>query len=461
VSLVILRDYQEELVERIRHAFRNDHQRVLAVAPTGSGKTVLFSFMTKRATAKGLHVLILAHRGEILDQISETLSEVGVEHGVIRAGHSMALTRRVQVASVQTLVRRLDRITPPDFVVVDEAHHSCAGTWQTLFAKWRTPKWLGVTATPERLDGKGLGHIYGHLVVGPSTDTLIQRGFLAKPVYFAPANQLDVSGLRKTAGDYNKKDSEDLVNRPTITGNAVEHYRRHCNGMRAIVFCVTLKHAREVASQFNGFGIPAATIDGKLDRVVRSSRVKDLSSGKIMVLTSCEIVSEGFDLPSVGAAVLLRPTSSLALHLQQIGRALRPASGKQNAIILDHAGNCLRHGLAEEQRDWTLDGKAKRRRTADASLNTRMCAQCYAIFVGSECPQCGHIFKTRQRLVLEQEGNLKQLSAKDIEAIRERKSEEHACRTLEEYRELGRKRGYKPGWAYFRWKNSWRNKTAA
>lgn len=444
-----LRPYQDRLANDIRSAFASGAHRPLAVSPTGSGKTVLFSYITSQVLKRGARVIIVAHRREILDQISGTLSRVSVPHGFIQAGKPMS-KQPAMVASIQTLGRRLDQVTTPDLVIIDEAHHSVSKSYVEMFARWPEAKFIGVTATPERLDGKGLGAMFDRMVMGPSVQWLIDNGFLAKPVYYAPKHTPDLSGVSKVAGDFDRGQSEEIIDTPRITGDAVTHYRKLCPNERAVAFCISVAHAQHVADQFCAAGVPAASIDGTLDPEVRKQRVTDLTSGKIMVLTSCELISEGFDLPAVNAGILLRPTHSLSMHLQQLGRALRPFPGKTHATILDHVGNCLRHGLAEQEREWDLDGREKRKKKS-SPVETKQCSKCFAIFAGTACPQCGAEREVTVREVEQVDGELQRLSIEDIAAKREERREEGKCRTLEDFRALAARRGYKPGWAFFRW----------
>jgi DNA repair protein RadD len=455
--MIELRPYQENLANDIRHAFASGANRPLAVSPTGSGKTVLFSYITSQVQKRGSRVVIIAHRREILDQISATLKRVGVAHGFIQSGKPMA-NQSAMVASIQTLARRLDKIPTPDLVIIDEAHHSVSKSYVELFAAWSSAKFIGVTATPERLDGKGLGVMFDRMVLGPSVQWLIDNGFLARPVYYAPRETVDLSGVHKVAGDFDRAEAEELIDTPKITGDAVTHYRRLCSGQRAVAFCISVAHAQHVADQFCAAGIPAASIDGTLEPEVRSQRVADLTAGKIMVLTSCELISEGFDLPAVNAAILLRPTHSLSMHLQQLGRALRPCHGKTHATILDHVGNCLRHGLAEQERAWDLEGREKRTKKS-TPVETKQCSKCFAIFTGTVCPQCGQQREITSREVEQVDGELQRLSIEDIAAKREARRQESKCRTLEDFKALARARGYKPGWAYFRWQARQRKPT--
>ena len=444
-----LRPYQNQLANDIRGAFGSGANRPLAVSPTGSGKTVLFSYITSQVLKRGSRVIIVAHRREILDQISATLKRVGVPHGFIQAGKS-ASTQPAMVASIQTLARRLDTIPAPDVVIIDEAHHSVSKSYVQMFAAWPTAKFIGVTATPERLDGKGLGAMFDRMVMGPSVQWLIDNGFLAQPVYYAPREVVDLSQVHTVAGDFDRSEAEEIVDTPRITGDAVTHYVRFCNRQRAVAFCISVAHAQHVADTFNSCGIPSASIDGTLDPEVRKQRVEDLTAGKILVLTSCELISEGFDLPAVNAAILLRPTHSLSMHLQQVGRALRPYPGKTNAIILDHVGNCLRHGLAEQERDWDLGGREKRLKKSSL-VETKQCSKCFAIFAGTVCPQCGSQREIATREIEEVDGELQRLSIEDISKKREERREEGKCKTLDDFRALAKLRGYKLGWAFFRW----------
>ena len=444
-----LRPYQNQLANDIRGAFGSGANRPLAVSPTGSGKTVLFSYITSQVLKRGSRVIIIAHRREILDQISATLKRVGVPHGFIQAGKS-ASTQPAMVASIQTLARRLDTIPAPDLVIIDEAHHSVSKSYVQMFAAWPTAKFIGVTATPERLDGKGLGAMFDRMVMGPSVQWLIDNGFLAQPVYYAPREVVDLSQVHTIAGDFDRSETEEIVDTPRITGDAVTHYVRFCNRQRAVAFCISVAHAQHVADTFNSCGIPSASIDGTLDPEVRKQRVEDLTAGKILVLTSCELISEGFDLPAVNAAILLRPTQSLSMHLQQVGRALRPYPGKANAIILDHVGNCLRHGLAEQERDWDLSGREKRLKKSSL-VETKQCSKCFAIFAGTVCPQCGSQREIAAREIEEVDGELQRLSIEDISKKREERREEGKCKTLDDFRALAKQRGYKLGWAFFRW----------
>ncbi len=376
VPPVQLRPYQESLVGAIRAGFAQ-HRRVLAVSPTGSGKTVCFAYITNGAAANGNRVIIVAHRAEIVAQISGALDGLGVRHGRIQPGHTMT-DDVVQVAMVQTLARRLDRATAPALLVIDECHHAVAGTWQRVTDAWPTTKILGFTATPARLDGRGLGNAFDTLVLGPLVRDLIDGGFLAKYTYLAPPQQVDLSDIKTEMGDYAIHDLAEAMDKSTITGDAVAHYRDHLAGRPAIAFCVTVAHAEHVAAQFAEAGYRAASVDGAMSREERLDRIHGIGNGRYQVLTSCELISEGVDVPVVSGAILLRPTKSLGMYLQQVGRVLRPKPDGSGAVILDHVGNVHRHGLPDQERVWSLDAKKKKKQEPNPVAQCEQCFHCFA-----------------------------------------------------------------------------------
>jgi DNA repair protein RadD len=431
-----LRPYQQQLITDIRLQYQLGRKAVLAVLPTGGGKTVCFSYIAEQAAKKGNRVLVLVHRQELLDQASRAMP---VPHGIIAANRAMDLSHSVQVASVQTVARRL-HLLPRDFfqlLVVDEAHHTTAGTWAKVIEHFHAAKLLGVTATPIRGDGRGLGEHYQSMVQGPTAAVLTEQGYLAPARVLAPPG-FDSAGLRKRMGDFDTKQAEQRVG--TIMGDCLTHYRKHLPGQTAIAFCCSVAHAEAVARLFQSAGIAAASIDGTMDTATRRELLQRLGSGDLKVLTSCALIGEGVDVPSVGGCILLRPTASVALHLQMIGRCLRPQPGKR-AVVLDHVGNTLRLGHHLEERDWTLDGLKKRDR--DAAPIVKVCPQCFATSpsIAQVCRECGHVFAPHERRELKVvDGELQEI------AVTKRR-EQSSARDLEALRELARHRKYKPGWA--------------
>ena len=451
--MIRLRDYQLDLVDGVRGSYRSGKRSPLVVSPTGSGKTVLFAYIAQGTSAKGNSVVILVHRQELVDQTCRTLRAFGVDHGVIAAGRTPDRSHAVQVASVQTYVRRLDSFKPA-LIIADEAHHATAGSWRKVINHHPQARVLGVTATPQRLDGKGLKDVFDDLIRGPEVADLIEGGHLAPPVYFAPPVVADLSHIGTRGGDFAQDELAAEMDRPTITGDAVEHYSRICRGAPAVTFCCSVKHAQHVAEQFQSAGFKAATIDGTMDREARRDVVRALGDGRLDVLTSCEIINEGFDLPVVSAAILLRPTKSLGLHLQQIGRVLRPAPGKDKAVILDHVGNLSRHGFAEDIRDWTLEGRKKKKRKTDdeEEVQSRQCPECFRCHPPAPvCPECGFEYPRKEREIEQTEGQLVQLDPKEI--ARQKRQEQGSAQTLDDLIALGRARGYRSPevWAKHVW----------
>lgn len=369
---VELREYQERLVNDVREAFRQ-HKRVLAVSPTGSGKTVVFAYITTAAAKKGNRITLLAHRTEIVAQISQALDRMGVRHGRIQPGHTMT-DDLVQVAMVQTLARRLDRVVQPNLLVIDEAHHGVAGTWKAITEAWPTSRILGVTATPQRLDGRGLDDAFDTMVLGPTVKTLISAKHLASYRYLSPPRVANLSKIKTKMGDFDTAESAAEMSKPVVVGDAVEHYVRHLAGRPAIAFCVTVEHAELVAEAFTAAGVRSASVDGTMDPGTRRDRIEGIGNGRYQVLTSCALISEGLDIPVVAGAILLRPTKSLAMFLQQVGRALRPKEDGSYAIILDHVGNVERFGLPDRDRPWSLKGKVK------SEVSTTTCEVCFRVF---------------------------------------------------------------------------------
>lgn len=454
---LVLRDYQIVLVDKLRCSFRSGHRAVLLQLATGGGKTVVFVEIARSAWLKAKRVLIIVHRRELLLQASAKLAWAGVPHGIIAAGFAPSPELLVQVCSIQTAVRRIEPIGFFDLLIIDEAHHSRAAQWSQLIASQPQAKLLGVTATPARLDGKGLGaHCGGHfddLICGPSIVELIDGGYLSPARYFIPEQRVDLSGLRTQAGDWIPADLAERVDQKAITGDAVEQYRLRADHRPAIVFCSVRLHAEHVAAQFCDANYRAAAVDGKTPKSERDRLIAGLGNGEIEVLTSCDLISEGLDVPAVGAVILLRPTKSLVLHMQQIGRGMRPAPGKDALIVLDHVGNIKRHGRPDFERIWTLDGVDK----SQGEAPLRICPECEAAnpIGAEECENCGFEFPHRgggRRAPEQLPGDLAELSAERIAAIcgLPYRVIVNIQLTEAELQVYAQHRGYKRGWVWHR-----------
>lgn len=463
--MLTLRPYQHKAVTDIRTCYQQKLRAPLLVLPTGGGKTVVFSHIAGSVAGRGKRVMVLVHRIELLRQTSAALTKNGVDHGLINPKYTPDYRKHVQVASVQTLIKRLHFFEkyPPDLIVVDEAHHANAGSWRTILNTFPNSWVLGVTATPCRGDGTGLGAnaggIFDTLIQGPTVQQLIDLGYLVRPEVYAPLSRLDLSGVRVTRGDYDKKELSEKIDKPTITGDVVAHYTKLCPGTPAVVFCVDVAHAQHVAAEFRAAGYRAWAADGTMEDDTRKRILNGLGNGSVQIVTSCDLISEGTDIPAIGCAILLRPTQSLGLYLQQVGRALRPCEGKERAIILDHVGNVLTHGMPEQDRDWSLDGDTKKKRGSKDSLPppppVKQCPTCYAVHaIALACPQCGHLYQVEAAKLQQVEGTLEKVTPEQALRLKREKSREVAqAKTLEDLRKLGQIRGYKAGWAEHVWRS--------
>lgn len=453
--MIELRNYQSAWIAGLRHAFASGYRAPLGVLPTGGGKTVCFSYLTSRLTSNAKRVVVMSHREEINDQISRTLGRFDVPHGMIAAGSLYDRRLLAHVASVQTLARRLERVAVPDYAILDEAHHAVSSSmYARIIEHWRelnpSLRIIGVTATPERLSGEGLGETFDEMVLGPTTRELIDLGALSEYRLFAPAGPaVDLSGVKSRGGDYAKDQLGAALDKPAIIGSAVNEYRKLCDGLPAVAFCVSVEHAHHTAEQFRAAGYRAAAVDGKMDKSLRRQIVQDFGRGAINVMTSADIVSEGFDVPGIVSAILLRPTQSLALYLQQVGRALRPADGKQHAIILDHVMNHQRHGLPDDPREWSLLGRERKKKSEADVPAGRQCEKCYAISPASaqRCRDCGAAFPVQSRKVEEVAGSLSEVEIARVR--RQAAREQAAAKTLDDLIRLGESRAMKnpAGWA--------------
>jgi superfamily II DNA or RNA helicase len=422
------------------------------VLPTGGGKTIIFSAIAQSAAAKGNRVLILVHRRELIHQASSKLQWIGLDHGIIAAGVP-ATDAPVQIASVQTLARRLSRMDwQPGLIIIDEAHHATAGQWARILDHWPDAYRLGVTATPCRLDGCGLRSAFDAMVLGPSVADLIFTGYLSPARIYAPPVVADLSGVRRRAGDYANDQAAAAMDRPTVTGDAIAHYQRLAAGQQAIAFCCNVAHAVSVCDAFKTAGISAALLLGGTGD--RDQVVADFAAGIVRVLVTVDVVSEGFDVPAASCAILLRPTQSLGLYLQQVGRVLRPAPGKDAALILDHVANVTRHGFPDDPREWSLSEGIVRGGRGTPAPSVRTCPECYAAFKPAPiCPVCGaQCAPVKSRAIRQLMGELKELKRESVQQrIAERdkaKRQRQAARTLSELLALAKERGYSPGWAY-------------
>lgn len=409
---MILRDYQIADIEALRANIRAGIKRQLLVEPTGAGKGTSITYILRESAARGLKSVFLVNRRTLVEDMSRRVDALDIDHGVIMGDHERKRPwLPCQIASIDTLHRRAV-LPPADILILDEAHFAVSPIWLKVLARYPEAVVIGCTATPIRLDGQGLGHIFERMVTGPSVAELIARGYLAPMRVFAPPVR-GLGAVKKSAGDYNQADLGAFMMGRHITGNAVEHWLKHGRGRPTVAFCVTIAHSLEVRDAFRKAGVRAEQVDNTTSTEDRDRMWTKLESGEVELVTSVGIISYGWDAPYVSCGLLLRPTQSTALHLQQCGRILRPYPGKDCALILDHAGNTREHGLVDELREWSLEnGLVKKEKEKDEG-SIRYCEGCFVGYPStmSACPNCGLPYKPKTVKVAVVAGTLEEISA--------------------------------------------------
>lgn len=473
---LVLFDYQQRAVDEVREALRS-HRRVLLQLPTGGGKTAVATHIARETTARGKRIAFLCHRVELVEQTSATWRKYGLPHGFVIAGRPSSV-EPATVCSIDTLKRRLLTTPEPDVAIWDECHHLGAAGWRAIMEHWQRARHIGLTATPWRLDGRGLGHQFDAMVKGPSPAWLIEHGYLSRYEIFAP-NPPDMRGAKRVGGDYASAEASKRMDVPKRIGDILLHWRRFANGMRSIVFAVNVADSRFIVERFNSAGIPAAHLDADTPKEERREIIRGFATGRMLVLSNVALFGEGFDLSAIAqtdvtidCAIDAAPTESLSAVLQRWGRVLRRKP--YPAIILDHAGNSNRHGFPDDERDWTLadrprcvagKGKDKDEPAGPPPPYTCKCFRQLRRPLPKSCPHCGAAITPDTKPIEDGDGELVRLTAEDKAAIRRRRrAEENAAKTLQELVDLARRRGYSnpTGWAFKKWSNSaWRKRLAS
>jgi len=412
--MLILRPYQDDAIARTRALIRDSKRSILINAPTGAGKTVLAARILQGAYEKGSPTLFLAHRRELIEQSAAKIREAGIsEYGIIMAGakrnNASAL---VQVASVQTLIRR--EPPPAKIVIIDEAHRAAAKTYRDIVANYPGAVILGLSATPERQDGKGLDDLFEMMVTVSTIPELIEQGFLMAPTCYVGRATADLSAVPTRGGDYAEGALEKAMDKPTLIGDILTEWKRHANGAPTAIFASGVEHSKHIAQAFWQAGIPAASVDGSTPIAEREAIIADWRRGAIKVVSNCMVFTEGFDFPELEVCILARPTKSIGLYLQIVGRVMRTAASKSRALVLDHAGCVELHGAPSIHREWSLQGERERKKMnlvpelahchecqmiftvdapffmdADPSKRLLVCPGCGT----ADCPHCAALFK--------------------------------------------------------------------
>ncbi|NJL06838.1 MAG: DEAD/DEAH box helicase [Methylacidiphilales bacterium] len=457
--MITLRPDQEAVKAKLRVALR-ERRSVLTFAPTGFGKTVLAAALIKAISEAGNRVIFAVHRVDLITQTAKTFQKFGINFGYIASGYYHGAYWPVHIASIPTLKNRLGR-HPADFVIVDEAHLSAACGWAKVANHYREAgaRLIGLTGSPERLDGKPLGDVWETMVLGPSVRWLIEQGHLSRYRAFGPAG-LDLTGVHTRNGEFVSREVDDLMAGKAILADAVKHWKRFAAGKRTIAFSRSVAAAEALAEAFRAAGVMAVALDGTTPQADRVAAFNGFADRQVQVIVNCALFCEGFDLSAqvdrdvpIEAVLQHAPTQSLAKHLQQMGRGLRRKP--EPAVLLDLVGNIARLGLPDDEREWSLEGRKKR----DQEVKTLTCERCFATFRPAPvCPHCNEPVARQEReagglgaMLDEVDGELQEI---DVEALRRAKRREQGmASTLDDLVRLATARGYKSPerWAAHVW----------
>jgi DNA repair protein RadD len=452
----VLRPYQAEVIAKFWRAVEAGQRRIIIVAPTASGKTVMARAIVEQARSKAFGSLFLAHRREILTQTSNKLR--GIPHGVIRPGDQPRPLESVQIASVQTLHRRAIKagtmeLPEAGLVIVDECHHVIARSYRSIIERYPASILLGLTATPCRGDGRGLGSIFQTMIQCPQVGELVAQDFLVPTRVYAPVDP-DLHGVHVRRGDYVESELADRMDRPQLVGDIVTNWVKFGERRKTVCFATSVRHSIHIRDEFIASGVRAEHIDGTTPMDERDATLALLASGEIEVVTNCMVLTEGWDMPALGCLILARPTKQMGLYRQMIGRGLRPAPDKSNCIVIDHSGATYRLGFAEDFIEWTLDPDRHAEnpthavRDGDQPGGPKIveCRECGTARVGGmACLSCGYLPAPSPRAVEVIDGDLGL-----VDSSRRARPNPDDLRVRGEWHgmlaALAAERGYKPGW---------------
>ena len=426
-----LREYQAELIGRIRLSIMHGHKSIVSVLGCGGGKSVIQAEIAHSATDKGNRVLFLVHRKELCEQISNTFTAQGVDMD------------RCSVSMVQTVSRHIDKLPKPQIIITDEAHHSTANSYKKIYEAFPEALRLGFTATPCRLNHGGLGEVYDKLITSVTTQWLIENNYLSPYKYYS-VKLADTSGLHIKAGDYKADEVAELMQNSEIYGETVKQWEKLAKNKKTIAYCASVEAAEETAEQFRQAGYTAASLSGSTPKELRAQIMQDFRDSKIMILTNCELFGEGLDVPDCECTVLLRPTQSLTLYIQQSMRSMRYMPGK-TAIIIDHVGNCYLHGLPDDNREWTLEPKAKQQNM----VKIRECPMCFSVYppTKQKCPYCGYAAVKEIQRKEKKTVEIDLVEMQRQEDIKNTKYSDLTAETWSDVERIRKARGYKIQWA--------------
>ena len=444
-----LRLFQSNLITSARKALRRV-RNILIQAPTGAGKTVIATFIANSVVSKNKRLYFICHRQELILQTAKTFAKNGIDVSYVAAGYRYNPMCLVQICSIDTLKNRYLRLPTPDLCIWDEAHHLGAAGWSKVFDYYKADgkSQIGLSATPQRLDGKGLNQWFDEMIVEVSVAELIKLGYLSDYKIFAPSKP-NLEGVNMQFGDYNKTEMAAIMDNADLTGDIVKHWLKLANGMKTVVFAINVRHSEHIVAKFNEAGVRAIHLDGNTGRSERREACLKFAQGGYDVISNVSLFGEGFDLSAqtdidvtIECVVCARKTESLSLWLQMCGRSLRQKD--YPAIIIDHAGNATNPalGLPCQDREWTLEGNPNQGKKRDENeVPMKECPKCYNVHRPAPvCPHCGHVYVVDEREINHVEGDLQELSKEEIR--KQARVEQGTAGSVEELIALGKRRGY-------------------
>lgn len=436
-----LHPYQRKLVNQARQSLAKGNHSVLVVSPAGSGKSIVIAEIARLTQQKGGHVMFTVHRKELTEQINQSFKNNNVD------------LSKCTIMTVGKIANRLGKLQKPSLIITDETHHSLAKTYKKIYDYYSDVPLIGFTATPWRMNHKGLGHVYDDMVEGPDVSWLIKNHYLAPYKYYS-VKLIDDTKLKKSStGDHTNKSISQATESSTIYGDVIQTYLDKTPGQQAIVYCHSIEFSKLVAKKFREAGVNAAHVDSKTPQVQREQIMSDFKRGKIKALCNIDLISEGFNVPDCSVVIMLRPTASLVVDVQQSMRSMRYRPHKK-ATIIDHVANYQRFGLPDTPRDWTLKDRAKTKKNNVSDPPIRQCPQCFGIISAKDkvCPLCGFVFKAEQsEMKIDKTARLKQINNNDfdLKANYIVTKNPKDLNTMDELQEFAKAKGYKPGWAYY------------
>lgn len=450
----MLRDYQNKTISELFSKIREGYKSVLVVLSCGAGKSTIFSRFCEICVENDKKVLFIVHRDKLVEQFRDRLmSQFGIDSGIIKSGHKMDLSNHIQVASIQTLVRRDLGDWSPNVIIIDEAHRSKSNSYKKALEAIDHNALVGLTATPERLDGSGLDDLFSTYINPIKMNELISKGYLVGCKYYEHTKKINKGNIISKRGEYDDASSIQEFNRVYQGSDIADHWRQVAEGKKTIMFCTNIQHSKDVAQALNNNGVRSIHVDGTMRKEEIDEAISLLENGEVDLISNVNLFIEGVDIPTIECAILMRATKSKMYYVQMVGRAQRPSEGKKEAIIIDYGGNVMEHCPVEDYDlgDFDLKGRKGQKKKKQESL-MKSCKKCgMLVRLGEKICECGYEFKGRQI-----ESNVSGVKSKIVEISKEQTLVNSLSRmSISKIKTMDigyfllyeRVKGYKKGWA--------------